>query len=411
MPRRKIMIPSYMEQFQCIGTACEDSCCVGWLVNIDQEAYKKYAKIQDKELRPLIEKNVKRHNAKRSHENFAKIKMSAQHECVFLSEEKLCKIQAKYGEKYLSNTCAIYPRQLNEVDFAAEKSATLSCPEAARLALLNPAGLKFVEIEEADGIRFAPQKTIHPGSLPFANKAQRYFTEIRTFVMQLLQYRAISLDDRLVLLGHFCEKLQEHIDHKTIKDIPAMFEYYLQWLADDTSRAYLDYLPSNYGIQMQLIKEILDERLAIGLNNQRYIECLKEMMLGLQYIQGAMAEDILHKYIVAFKTFYQPFMQEHEYILENYLVNYVFKNLFPFEKSLSVFDEYVLLVVHYALIKLHLVGLSAYHSGLTTDIVVKLVQSFAKTVEHNAQYLQAMINLLRQSGLTSLAYMRILIKN
>ena len=104
-------------------------------------------------------------------------------------------------------------------------------------------------------------------------------------------------------------------------------------------------------------------------------------------------------------------MENHEYIMENYIVHYVFKHLFPFEDSLSVFESYVILAVHYSLIKLHLIGMSSYHYGLTTEIVIKLIQSFAKTVEHNQQYLKPVIDLLKKNDVTNLAYMVILIKN
>lgn len=411
MKERKIMVPSYIQQFHCIGSSCEDSCCVGWRVNVDQESYKKYTKIQDKELRPIIEKNVKKINSHQNHENYARIKMLANHQCVFLSEEMMCKIQSKYGEKYLSNTCAIYPRQINEVDAMAEKSATMSCPEAARLALLNPEGIKFLEIAEPVEMRYVPHKTLQAASIPFTKKAQKYFWDIRTFIMQLLQYRGISLNDRLILLGSFCQKLQEHIDNKTVNEIPSMFDYYINWLEDEASRESLDNIPANYGIQMQLIKDILDDRIVLGLNNQRYIECVTETLTGLQYIQGSNPEEVINQYVLACSQYYQPFMDRHEYIMENYLVNYVFKNLFPFGGSLSVFEEYVLMVIHYALIKLHLIGMSAYHHGLTTDIVIKLIQSFAKTVEHNPPYLKHVVDLLKKNAVMNLAYMVILIKN
>jgi len=411
MKARKILVPSYMQQFRCIGSACEDSCCTGWRVDIDQEAYKKYAKIQDKELRPIIEKNIKRHNSNRSDEHYAKIKMLPNQQCVFLSEEKMCKIQLKYGEKYLSNTCAIYPRQINDVGSVVEKSATMSCPEAARLALLNPEGIEFIEIEEPVEVRYRPQRIFHTESMNFTKKGQQYFWEIRIFIIQLLKYRAISLSDRLVLLGSFCQKLQKHIDNKTIDSIPSLFDYYINWLEDDTSLASLGNIPANYGIQMQLIKEILDERLVIGVNNQRYIECVNEMLRGLQYIHGSNIEDIMNQYVSSYSKYYKPFMDNHEYIMENYIVNYVFKHLFPFEDSLSVFESYVIFAVHYSLIKLHLIGMSSYHHGLTTEIVIKLIQSFAKTVEHNPQYLKSVIDLLKKNDAANLAYMVILIKN
>jgi lysine-N-methylase len=411
MKERKVFMPSYMQEFHCIGPACEDSCCIGWRVDIDQEAYKKYTKIQDKELKSIVESSVKKNKSNRNPESYARIKMLPNQQCAFLSPEKMCKIQLKYGESYLSNTCALYPRHINEVSSGAEKSATMSCPEAARLALLNPEGIKFLEVAEPAEVRYRPQRTLHTESVPFIKKAQQYFWEIRTFILQLLQYRAVSLDDRLILLGSFCQKLQEHIDNKTVDAIPSLFSYYVNWLEDDASRESLSNIPPNYGIQMQLIKEILDERLALGVNNQRYIECVNEMLQGLHYIQGINIEEIMHQYASAYSQYYQPFIDRHGYIMENYLVNYVFKNLFPFGESLSVFEEYVLLIVHYSLIKLHLIGMSAYHHGLTTDIVIKLIQSLAKTVEHNPQYLRCIRELLKKNEVTNLAYMVVLIKN
>jgi len=120
---------------------------------------------------------------------------------------------------------------------------------------------------------------------------------------------------------------------------------------------------------------------------------------------------ILNQYTISYSKYYKPFMENHEYIMENYIVNYIFKNLFPFGESLSIFESYVLLVVHYSLIKLHLIGMSSYHHGLTTEIVIKLIQSFAKAVEHNPQYLKSVIDLLKKNDVTNLAYMVILIKN
>jgi hypothetical protein len=147
--------------------------------------------------------------------------------CVFLSEEKMCKIQLKYGEQYLSNTCAMYPRQINAVGSGVEKSAAMSCPEAARLALLNPEGIEFLEIEEPVEVRYCPNRTFHTENMSFTKKAQQYFWEIRIFVMQLLKYRDISLNDRLILLGRFCHKSQEYINKKTIDSMPSLFNYYI----------------------------------------------------------------------------------------------------------------------------------------------------------------------------------------
>lgn len=92
------------------------------------------------------------------------------------------------------------------------------------------------------------------------------------------------------------------------------------------------------------------------------------------------------------------------------LVNHVFKNLFPFDQP-TVFESYIMLVVHYAMIKLQLIGIAIFHKGLTPEVVAKLIQSFAKTVEHNAAYLQQVLKLLNSNGYNTMPWIAIMIKN
>jgi lysine-N-methylase len=103
-------------------------------------------------------------------------------------------------------------------------------------------------------------------------------------------------------------------------------------------------------------------------------------------------------------------MDEHEYILENYLVNYVYKNLFPLGRK-SVSEDFIMLVVHYSMIKLILIGMSRHHKGLTTELVIKVIQSFAKTVEHNNGFLDKVYSILEEEGFATMGHMAILIKN
>ena len=44
---------NYAESFRCIGSACEDTCCQGWSVPIDQAAYR-MPKLAPSPLRTLI---------------------------------------------------------------------------------------------------------------------------------------------------------------------------------------------------------------------------------------------------------------------------------------------------------------------------------------------------------------------
>lgn len=408
---RPLLIPQYMQQFSCIGSACEDSCCVGWRVDIDEETYKKYNRVRDQELAPLFDKKVTRNRSNASSQNYAKIKMNQNGSCTFLNEESLCKIQLKLGEDYLSNTCAIYPRVTNEVNGITERSATVSCPEIARLALLNPNGIEFDEIEESVHTRSKIGKKLDTNDKKFSHKPQKYFWELRIFTIQVLQNRAYTLSERLIILGMFYQKAEEYISNEQLENIPQLIASYTTIIEEGSLKESLNNVPVQPTVQMELVKELADQRFMKGISNQRFRECYTEMMVGLKYITGTPFSEVAQAYPDVYQTYYKPFMDEHEYILENYLVNYVYKNTFPFGGFPSIFDEYVMLVVNYSLIKLHLIGMSGHHKGLTEDLVIKLIQSFSKTVEHNQLFLKGLFDLLKKNNFTTMPYMAILIKN
>ncbi|HEY0828349.1 MAG TPA: flagellin lysine-N-methylase [Bacilli bacterium] len=408
---RTVLVPSYLQQFECIGSSCEDTCCAGWQVNVDHTTYKKYNKLKDLKLKSLLDTHVKRNRSDPTEANYGKIMLKPDSSCPLLNEDKLCTVQLKMGETYLSDVCTTYPRFSNKVNHIVEKAATMSCPEAARLALLNPDGMEFDEVKESITVRNMVGRLIDTESQAAAHKAEKYFWELRIFTIQVLQNRSYSLSERLIILGMFYQKADDCISASNMEEIPRLIASYRSMIEGGSIQKSLENIPVSVAIQMQLVKELIDERLLQGAISHRYLDCLKEVLLGIKYTGEAAVEETSEHYREAYHAYYQPFMREHEYILENYLVNYVFKTLFPLGGK-SVVDEYVMLVMHYAMIKLHLIGMAGFHKGdFGVDHVIKLIQSFAKTIEHNALYLRGAIELLKKNNYTSMAYMAILIKN
>lgn len=409
---RKLLQPQYLSTFQCIGPACEDSCCIGWRVQIDKETYQRYRECPDTDLRPQMDAKVKRHRTNAGESNYAKIKLNKDGSCPFIDADKLCSIQRKLGEDYLSVTCATYPRTVNTVNHVLEKSLTMSCPEAARLALLDPRLMSFDETVEEGSRHRHGGRVIDTADYKTIYTPLKYFWELRIFIIALIQNRAYPLWQRLIILGLFCRQLEAFIDEGKVQEIPLLIGRYINYLEQGDFREELNAVPHELTIQMELMKEIADERVASGVTSKRFMECFAEFLLGIQYTAGSAKEDIGQRYAQAAQDYYHPLMEQHEYILENYLVNYVFKNLFPFDGEKRVFDNYVKLIVHYAMIKLFLIGMAGCHKeNFNTDHVVKLIQSFSKTVEHNAAYLKNILALLRANGFNTMPYMAILIKN
>lgn len=413
--KRKViaLVPDYMQNFSCIASKCEDNCCsANWDVMVDRFTYKKYNSIKDGKFKQLFDIYVKRNRQNPSDERYARIEFKKGKGCPFLSDDKLCTIQLAMGEESLSQVCAVYPRIINQINNKRiEMSTNMSCPQAARLALLKPKGIRFVENEESFDTRWHLFKVLDTESEQAASKPERYFDKLRDFTIEVLQNRSYNLADRLIIIGMFYRKAQEYVDSNRAEEIPQLIGYYTDLVRQESMGESLTKIQTQYTIQIQLLKQLADVHAMEGVSNSRYLECYSEFMRGIKYKDGADIEGITERYIKAYQKYYRPFMDQHEYILENYLVNYVFKNLFPFRIGKSLFDEYVMLVIHYALIKMHLIGMAGFHKGLDLDIVIRLVQAFSKIAEHIPTYLDAIIKGLHEMEYASMAHMAILIKN
>lgn len=413
MKKRVSLIPQYTKQFQCIGTKCEDNCCYGWRVGIDENTYKKYKKVSKPALKRLIDKNITRKRSNPSLENYAKIIMDKNGKCPFLEEDRLCNIHRELGEEFLSKVCMVYPRLTNIVNGIYEKSITLSCPEAAKLVLLNPNIMEFDEIEEAIDVQHNIIHKIDTENVRKGNNVNKHFWSLRIFSISLLQNREYLLTERLIILGLFMKKVQEALDNNLDYEIPNIIEEYNQIIENGDLKEAIRNIPVNLTIQMELMKEFNDERFTIEFspNAKSYIDCFVKFLKGIDYDADTKVEEAGERYKEACLNYYEPFMKDHEYILENLLVNYIFKEMFPINSQDGVFDDYMKMTIHYSLIKMFLIGMAAYNKKLNEELIVKLVYSYSRAIEHNSIFFDKTFKLFKEKGYNTMAYMAILIKN
>ncbi len=411
---RIVLEPSYMKAFNCIGSECEDSCCIGWKVVIDKGTYLRYKKAQDKELKPLFQRMINRERHQNNDVSYGKIKMVENGGCPFLDKESLCKIHRKLGAEYLSDTCALYPRHVNQIDGRLERSAVVSCPEIARIALLYSKGIQFEQVEEDIKNRISIQKSFDTEGHLYINRPERYFWDIRMFSLSLLQDRRYTLGERLVILGMVYKRIDKLYLNNNIKEISSMLENMSDIIETMDLKKDIENIPTNIQMQFDLAKGIIGLRTQLGVPNQRYKECINETLIGLGLKDGEEVENmesIVENYKHNYNNYLLPYIKEKEYILENYLVNEYFKDIMPFGNYGTIWDSYIFLCILYGMIKLHMIGMAGYHKGLTDDLTLKLIQSFSKVILHNNEYIQGIIKLLKEHEYDSLAYMSILVKN
>lgn len=140
-----IRYPGYYKEFQCIASACSDSCCIGWEIDIDEETWEKYQKVEGdfgnrlrENIQPLQEWNGECHC----------FTMEENQRCPFLNEKNLCDIILNLGEEYLGQICTDHPRYYDWFLDGKECGIGLCCEEAARLILQKEFSLEQIEEEQ-----------------------------------------------------------------------------------------------------------------------------------------------------------------------------------------------------------------------------------------------------------------------
>lgn len=136
----KVRVPNYFNEFKCIASECEDTCCAGWEIVIDDETHKRYEKVEGEFGEILRSKIVKSDG-----ENIFLLNKG---NCSFLNEKKMCEIYINLGEDHLCYTCQQFPRYTEEFLDLKEVGLSLSCPEAARIILRRAENTTFNLSEE-----------------------------------------------------------------------------------------------------------------------------------------------------------------------------------------------------------------------------------------------------------------------
>ena len=187
----KAVVPAYLEHFRCDGPRCPDNCCYGsWKIHVDEKHYKRMKKLTDPELKPLVDRYVKRNRKQPSTSaTFGKLVQDYDKgHCAFLADDRRCNLQLKAGADHLCDVCMLYPRLDNTIiGRPMERSLSLSCPLAAELALLDPDSLTFHEVDLNLYGREMTYSFLNPYDNLDKRPEKRYFQNLREFTIQVLR--------------------------------------------------------------------------------------------------------------------------------------------------------------------------------------------------------------------------------
>lgn len=182
---------AYFDDFRCIASACPDSCCKEWDVQVDAvaaEFYRNLTGALGDRLRSVLQ-DV----------DGEAVMTIEDGRCPMWRQDGLCRIQAELGEEALCHVCREFPRLTHDYGDFIERGLELSCPEAARM-ILSAAPAPFIE-EQADG-----------GQAEYDEEAMEVLLRTRKQVLEILSDNSRSVGETLALALLYGYQAQGELD-------------------------------------------------------------------------------------------------------------------------------------------------------------------------------------------------------
>ncbi|WJF90756.1 flagellin lysine-N-methylase [Paraburkholderia bonniea] len=393
---KTMLVPRYQTRFTCVGPECPDTCCSGWRITIDKPTFQRYKATGHSTLKPLFKLHVKRNRQASGDAEYGVIKLDGPSgTCGMQAASGLCQVQSSLGEDALSNTCHAYPRHTRQFAGAFEQSLTLSCPQAARLALLEPDAFEFEQVPVT-----ARDETVmaHP---PVPGLDHDTMFAIRTWAMQLLHTRQLSVVERLAVLGLFCDQIEALLEQKQPERLPFLLEQMTLAVESGAILESLASLPSNEALHVELFARFLCNRnIAFRSVHQQNIFRQIAMGLGADEEGTASVAQIEARYRAGRELLVQS--AGLEAVLERYLLNETIREAFPWGHGSPLF-HYRHRLVCFGVVRMMLAGYANTQGHpLAEAEAAEVIQVFCRAFQHNGAFASSIENILHQCEWESL---------
>jgi lysine-N-methylase len=393
-----MLAPRYVSQFQCAGGDCPDTCCQGWTITVDKETFGLYRSVIHPELKPWLDTNLVLFD-QNSEENYGKFKRPPDNDqCGMLSEQRLCRIQQHLGEDALSDTCYIYPRTVYKSGDQFAQCLTLSCPEAARLALTQDDAFEFAVTEFT-----SRQDTTRELIRSLHGFDAVAMEETRVFCIQLFQTEALSNTERLVMLGWLCHQLDALAASNSQAQALDLLQQLTHMVESGNLRTSAAQLTSQPRLAAEVFSLLFGSPLGKGAS-ERQREVVSWVCHGLGFVPGNAAPQpatIAENYLRGLSLLNSQAAQL-EQMLERYLLNELLLELFPWSRT-TMMAHYRRLLTRYGVLRLMLAAVAnAKSAPLDMDTIVQVIQVFSRQYQHNKTFSTRAEDLLNSANWTQL---------
>lgn len=370
----KVTVPDYYKDFKCIAGACEDTCCAGWQVDVDDASYAYYKTIEGpfgERLRSVMV------DGKKGREG--QFRICEDGRCPFLNDEKFCDLYAALGEEALCVTCDQYPRYTCEFGNYKETGIALSCITAAELILKDDRTPGFSESENDDS--FSSLNNID-GLLYINLKAARQKA------YDILWDRSKNIWQRMIELLDFTEGLQRCMKK------PEVMKKYVN-----------DYKPESESLEILSSEKEIKLYHSIWKCYMKQVIIKKEWPLMVKIIQENHYLKDYDENISGFNTYYS----KREYEFENLITYFIFRYFMK-----AVFDGDVLTKVKMGIVSVLMIrqcdiGTWAYTGELSYEKQVDICHLYSREVEHSEENFDNLCKLFSKKSIFSTKNLKLLL--
>ncbi len=346
-------------KFECIGGECPLTCCGGgWNIVVDEKSAEYYKSVEGEfgdELRSgMIERN-----------GTVIFKLKENMECIFLNENKLCRIYRELGgEHTLCETCRRFPRGMYDVGDVMVCFLDNACPEVNRMLMhrTDPISTLYDDSDNND-------KSVSEYEIQVVRLAMR----IMSVGIHLLQDREISIKDRMLLLLFYVNSIQEGINAS--EDISEIIQLFSD---KNTYITFLDGIDGidDYSEKLKAFKIVLGIILSDSVYHPMWQMC--HDLLGRINDNGFGNQEMVNEAFARFDSGYLSIELEQLIVHRFFAVFLQGLGDFDFMKKLS--REYILLAAYISYIALSEAG---REEGSCKEDDKALFYSVCSRIEHS----------------------------
>ena len=303
-------------------------------------------------------------------------------------------IQQHLGEDALSDTCYIYPRSIVQFGERLEQSLTLSCPEAARLALTQADAFAFVSAE------FTTRLTTTTVIGSVRGFTMEVMDEVHIFLIQLFQTDALSNTERLVVVGWLCQQLDGLVACNNQTQADSLLAEIRSMVESGSVRAIVSQLSRQQEVSITLFSILFASKTPSG-TSAGQVDVFERVRSGLGIDAALDSVKIANNYARGSQLL-QTDNSVYNQLMSHYLLNDLVRETFPWTQATAM-GHYRRLLTRYGILRLMLAGVAAALNAAPDEATtVQTIQVFCRKYQHSMSFVEQAEGLLAESNWTQL---------